>query len=245
MRENIVLKIDEPNHDIVELNADSKLKSLEAIDKMLMSLSLLKHCINEDSLEVQTVSSTLSVSEYSFKNISSALGYDSIVAKKLEERHSEIREANRKIHVLEKELENKAFENITSTEVKDYIESVEDKIRKWWKTFGFCYVKEVKVNGSRIIANFGFSTISDYLEDMENLATEKIAKESWKESKIEDWDINTSNGFEVLNTDRNNKQLKDLFNMIGGQIFKIEVCRNKIREVEVTIRDDSSLRKLF
>lgn len=245
MRENLVLKIDKPNHDIVSLNDDSKLKSLEAIDKMLMSLSLLKSCIEGDSLEMQTISSTLSISEYSFKNISSALGYDSIIAKKMEERYSEIREANRKIHALEKELENKSFENITSVEVKDYIESIENKIRKWWKTFGFCYVKGVKVNGSRIIVNFGFSTISDYLEEIENPATEKRARESWRESKIKDWDISTSDGFEVLNTDRNNKQLKDLFDMIGGQIFKIEICRNRIMEIEVTIRHDSSLRKLF
>lgn len=104
-----------------------------------------------------------------------ALDFDSILQKQSEVRYEEIRQANKRIQRLEKELANKH----PLSGLPNLFKKTQDIINKWWKDEGFSWVNDVKMLGDGSLeVSFGFHLLSrvPFLSENPKSDHEKLQK---------------------------------------------------------------------
>lgn len=249
MRDNIKLTMPEEDLSKVDLTPDDIAYCKKFFDNLGMALHLIKDQILKNNLTVSDRRTYAWSLEHYVSNITKRIGYDSDLAKEKEERSKEIAQANNTIHKLEKELETKAFDSISVQDIKDYISKFKDLLYKWWKEYGFNYIKEVSFSEYSLIVNFGISTDRSSLFD-ENPVTSQENEKIYLEKLMKEWDLENERGnISLLNTDRNINKLKGLFLSVGGQIREIETVSYhksglQIRYIKVSFKDDLLLKKV-
>lgn len=251
MRDNIKLTMPEEDLSKVDLTPDDIAFCKKNLDNLGMVFGLIRDSILKNQLTVDDRRTYSSVLESYVSNITNRIGYDSDIKKEKEGRYKEIANANNTIYRLEKELESKAFNNISIQDIKDYISKFKDLLHDWWKKNGFNYIKDVYLSESSLTVQFGisshcFSTLFD-----ENPVTSQENKKVYLEKIMKEWDLENNRGdIELLNTDRNINKLKELFASVGGEIRGIDSVAFykgglQIREIKVLFKNDILLKEIM
>jgi hypothetical protein len=81
----------------------------------------------------------LSLSEHYVSDFLTAMGYDGILKKESDKRHSEIRSLNDQNRLLRKQL----GEKVTNEDFRERAKNITKNIREWWNIYGFGYTSEV------------------------------------------------------------------------------------------------------
>ena len=212
----------------VILSQDEQKAVLKNINKMMSSLGFLRELTKDNNLVNNNVWSCLGINEHLIADISKSLGYDSIIAKEIEERHKEIRDANTRIRELEQEI----GQGVSSDAVVGALRLYEDIFRAWYKTEGFDYVScgyyQTGITGE-------FSARMDFCEECE-YPNNDVYLAMWKENsgaqkKSDDgWDIRKGQfeSGEMLDTENNKAKVTNLISTAfpNARINSFEARRN-------------------
>lgn len=123
---------------IIVLNADQKATFLKTTKDMFFAVKQLHEWVQDDSLTEDMAGILPNLIEGHFCDIAKQLDFQSVLTKEKEERHKQIREANRRIHDLERQLgEMKALDGLPH-QLKHLANTVSD----WWDKYGFHHVSD-------------------------------------------------------------------------------------------------------
>lgn len=194
---------------IINLSEDSKVVCLKSLKDINGQLGFMFDLIKKNGLTEEMRDTLCGLFEFSMSDISKHVGYNGESARKVEERHAQIREANQKIRELEKKI---GSEDLTE-KLPAQIKYLADLIEKWWDIDGFNYIKEIFVRpyGS-IEVNFGFSFNEFRSMYSDKPVTVKEAFKAWIE-EVENKGFKLykeRHDIELLDNDENRKLVTDL-----------------------------------
>lgn len=192
----------------VEISANDK----EAVKKELTHLIHAAHSllddIKKDQLRPENAGMMVSLLESYQVDVGKLLGYETELAKQREERFVEIREKNKEIDELQKQLaSNKPIDGL-----QEQLRHLYDIVNKWWSEEGFyhisdyryyalghvglkfCFMMDYKYSRQRDPEN-GTMNREEYLEYLKKQGYEPVYSEG--------------NGMFLLDTEANRKVLKD------------------------------------
>jgi hypothetical protein len=197
------------DENIIKLNIDSKEVCLKALKDMNGQIGFFYDLIKKDQLTEEMRDNLSSLFEYSMSDLSKQTGYDSNSAKKVEEKHAEIRNLNLKI----RELEEKLGSDDITDKVSAQIKHLTDLVEKWWDIDGFKYIREIFVRpyGTlEITFGFSFNDFSSSYSDKPITVKEK--HKSWIEEVQERGFrlINSNRDVNLIDDDHNRKLLAEL-----------------------------------
>lgn len=242
------------NNKAIMLNEDDKEVCLKALKEINSQLGFMYQLIQEDALSEDMRDTLSSLFEYRMSDIAKKTGYDSLSAKVLEEKHKAIREANTKIHELERKL---GSEDLTD-KIKEQIKYLTDLVDKWWDIEGFNYIREMffrKYGSLEIELGFSFEDFSARYSDKPITAKEK--HKSWIEEVQErGFKIDKYKGYGSMLVDcESNRQM--LIDMIKNRFPSAEILQFEnynvsrknselfqIRGLRILIRDVKDIKNL-
>ncbi|KLU74218.1 hypothetical protein [Clostridium botulinum] len=208
---------------IIKLDVDSKEVCLKALKDINSNLGFMFELIQKDTLSEEMRDTLSKLFEYRMADISKKTGYDSLSAKVLDEKHKAIREANTKIHELERKL---GSEDLTD-KIKEQIKYLTGLVDKWWDIEGFNYIKEIffRKYGS-LEVNLGFS-FTDFSASRysDKPITAKEEHKSWIEEVVErGFKIEKCKGYGFVLIDcESNRQM--LIDMIKNRFPSAEILQ--------------------
>ncbi|WCK57120.1 hypothetical protein PP175_28435 (plasmid) [Aneurinibacillus sp. Ricciae_BoGa-3] len=136
------------------LNADDKAVALKTLKDTYFAVKQMYEWLQKDTLPVELSHTMSQTVEYQMSELSKLIGFDSLSAKNVEEKHAEIRKANQRIRALEAQLGNKNPVEGLSEQLK----SLSELVNQWWRVDGFNYVKELAfTNYGKLEVEFGIS----------------------------------------------------------------------------------------
>lgn len=140
----------------MELTDDKKHILSESLKKVSLYASIIQEKLMDDKwneIDMEKLSRLLE--SYTVESLN-ALDFDSILVKQSDARYEEIRQANKRIQRLEKELADKH----PLSGLSNLFKKSQDTLSKWWKEEGFSLVEDMKMlrNGS-LEVSFGFHLI--------------------------------------------------------------------------------------
>ncbi|WP_049827411.1 hypothetical protein [Paenibacillus maysiensis] len=194
----------------IVLNPDEKAVALKSTKDLFFAVKQLHDWINTDSLSQEMAGILPSLIESHFTDVAKVLDYSSKLTKEKEERHQEIRKANARIHVLEKQLgEQKPIDGLA--EQLEYLSRV---ISDWWNEHGFHHVSDASFTRSGIYAA-KFSFMLEYLSTFSKTpeTDKKNHKQRLQELIEEGWDIIFEDGRrspKLIDNDNNRSMLVEL-----------------------------------
>lgn len=221
---------------IVKLDADSKEVCLKALKDINDQLGFMYQLIKEDKLNEEMRDTLSNLFEHSMADIAKKTGYDSLSAKVLEEKHKAVREANTKIHELERKL---GSEDLTD-KIKEQIKYLTDLVDKWWDIEGFNFIREMyfrKYGSVEIELGFSFMDFSTRYSDKPITAKEK--HKSWIEEVQErGFKIESRKGDGAMLVDcENNRQM--LIDMIKNRFPSVKILQ--FENYNVSRKNDNEL----
>lgn len=243
------------NNKTIILNEDDKEVCLKALKEINSQLGFMYELIQENTLSEDMRDTLSGLFEYRMADIAKKTGYDSLSAKVLEEKHKAIREANNKIHELEKKLGSEDLTDKIEAQIK-YLTNLVDK---WWDIEGFNYIREMnfrKYGMLEIELGFSFNDFSSRYSDKPITSKEK--HKSWiEEVKERGFKIVTrkGDGAMLIDCDDNRKMLIDMIKnrFPSAEILQFEnynVSRKngseffEIRGLKILIRDIREIKNL-
>lgn len=119
----------------VSLSVEERKKATSLIAQMMSSLDCLRNYVTEGNLINDNVATHLGLDESYHRELSSILGYDSILAKENAARYVEIKKANCRI----RELENQLGVTVSADAVCGALQLYHDIFRAWYSNEGFRY----------------------------------------------------------------------------------------------------------
>lgn len=126
------------DEEYIKFNEDEKEVCLKELKDLYNSTGTLFEYIKKDTLTEEMKEILFSLMEFHISNVSKSLNLESESAKKIEERHREIREANMKIYRLEQQIGNTySVENI-----KQQLKYINNIISEWWDLEGFHHISD-------------------------------------------------------------------------------------------------------
>lgn len=188
------------NNERIQLNQDDKEVCVKTLKDTYFAVKQLHDLVVADKLNEQMKETVPQLIEYHMANVSKILGFDSVSAKKVEEKHAEIRKANEKI----RELEQKIASDNPIEGLKEQLENLSKLFQRWWRTDGFGYVKEMRFTQyGRFEAELGisFSRFSSLFS--KKPASERMSQKEWEASLVEQ-------GYKIYQNERGgDKELMD------------------------------------
>lgn len=124
---------------LVVLNEDQKAVALKELQELHSVTKHLYASVSKEELTLDMRRVLCSLCESHVGKASVVLGYDSDLAKELEERFADIRTANMRIHELERQLGCCDITNVLPQKIK----SLSRSIRDWWRKEGFGHVSNI------------------------------------------------------------------------------------------------------
>jgi hypothetical protein len=169
------------NNKLIQLNQDDKEVCLKTLKDTYFAVKQLHDLVGADKLNEQMKETVPQLVEYHMANVSKILGFDSMSAKKVEEKHAEIRKANQTI----RELEAKLGSNNPIEGLKEQLKELSDAFKSWWRSDGFGYVKEAKFTEyGRFEAELGISFHRSSIFSKKP-ASERLSQKEWEASLVE------------------------------------------------------------
>lgn len=125
----------------------------EARESMFALKTLADTTASDPEVSLELAFNILWVTESRVAELCKLLGLELDSAKEREERYAKLREANMRVHNLERLLGQAAGPDV----VKQGVNVMIDKLRAWWETHGMGYTSEAHVTGSGLSAKFSCS----------------------------------------------------------------------------------------
>ncbi|PLS18874.1 hypothetical protein CVD28_00290 [Bacillus sp. M6-12] len=239
---------------IISFTDDQKEVCIKTLKDTYFAVKQLHDLISVDKLNESMRETIPQLVEYHMAEISKIIGFDSASAKKVEEKHAEIRKANETI----RELEKKIASNNPIEGLKEQLEHYASLFQRWWRADGFGYVKEMRFTQyGRFEAELGISFHRSSIFSKKP-ASERQSKKEWLESlKEQGYKIyeNERGGDKELIDCPENKEL--LINLIeqrfpsafiegwrNQRIYEAEGHVYEIHEFKVDISDLQDLKAL-
>lgn len=124
------------NHTPVDISADDLKSAQKIIVETISQLQFFQHELKQPPVTVSTLSTHLGLLEYAVSDLCNHLHYkDSVLAKEIENRHKEIREANIRIHELTEQL----GAGITADALNGALRRFEHILIAWYEAVGWEY----------------------------------------------------------------------------------------------------------
>ncbi|PWW06314.1 hypothetical protein DFQ01_103216 [Paenibacillus cellulosilyticus] len=233
------------NEKLLVLSDDKKAVCLKSIKDLFFAAKQLHDWLDKDELTQEMSGILPSLIESHFSEIAKALNYESVLTKEKTERHQQIRKANERIRVLEKQLgEGKPIDGL-----KEQLKYLADIVSKWWDVYGFHHVSdEVFSEHGHYKARFCFMLdhISMYSDTPET--DKKNAKDRINQLIEEGYDIVFENGDRHPRLIDNDNNRTRVVNLIQSRFPSAKVWTTKnhyddrngvyfFRDVEVYIYD--------
>jgi len=125
---------------LVILNEDQKAVALKELQELYSAAAHLYETVKKGELSLEMRRVLCSLCESYTGKVSTVLGYDSDLARELEERFADIRTANMRIHELERQLGCCDITNVLPQKLK----ALSKSIRDWWRKEGFGHVSDIR-----------------------------------------------------------------------------------------------------
>lgn len=217
---------------VVDENGDLAKKLKKIYNELTLNLGFCYEQLTKGELTEGMKETHLYLAEHYMIDFLKEVNYDSILAKRSEERHKEIRSLNDENRELRKQLGDK----VTNEDAREKMKNINDSFKKWWNIYGFGHTSELYFSsyGNVCVKLSGRITDSYYSE-------ERISEEE----KI---DILKKAGFtiiddesEVLASEKNMKLIKTLLQnkYPSAEIIKFSTdCRRekeRFRDIEISI----------
>lgn len=129
----------ENQEKVVILNADQKAVALKGLKDLFFAAQQMHEWLSKDTLTEEMKGTLISLSESYISDVAKATDYESNLAKEKEKRYAEIRNANTRIHDLERQIADmKPIDGL-----KEQLAGLTRKIDEWWDELGFNYISEM------------------------------------------------------------------------------------------------------
>lgn|GEM_PF-1668084 len=145
----------------VALTPDQKAVAIKVAKNLVHGASYIYEMVETDTLTVEMRDNMCSLLDHYTKEICEPLGYASAAAQRIEEKHSEIRKLNGKIHELERQLGEAA----PIDTVPKLLQNLKDVVDEWWKKAGMGYIFDFQYNPYGSV-NLKFSFSFDHILSM-------------------------------------------------------------------------------
>lgn len=194
------------NETIAEFDADTKESLLKSTKDLFFAAKQLHEWVRDNQLNVEMKSTLASLIESHFVDVSKLTGYESHLAKEHERRFVDIRNANGRIHELEKMLGSaKPIDGL-----KEQLRGLYDIIRDWWNEEGFHHISELQfTEGGHVKLQFNF--MLDFFSSMSD------KPDSERKSRAEHVEGLRERGFDIRNVD--GEKLKVIDNAINRSLL--------------------------
>lgn len=220
---------------VVDDNGELAKKLKKIYNDLNFNLSFCYEQLTKGKLTEGMKETHLYLAEHYMIDFLSEVNYDSILSKKKEEIHKEIRNLNEENRELRRQLGDK----VTNEDAREKMKNISDSFKKWWNIDGFGHTSDihftcyggVEVNLSGRITNSYYS--------------EKRIKAKDKAEIIKQYGftISDDDGYEILVTDNNtellNKFLKSKYP--SAEIIEFNTVfwsgKNRYRDIKVLIRN--------
>lgn len=232
------------NPTIVEDNSGELAKQLKKIyGNINLNLGFCYEQLKEGKLTEGMKESHLFLAESYMIDFLKAVNYDSILAKKNEERYKEIRSLNAENRELRKQLGDK----VSNEDVREKIKSLHDSFKYWWNVEGFGHCRDECFNE----AGYFKATLSGMISEAYRARGTEDETEEKKMEKLRNYgfEISDDDGKYVVDSE-NNRQL--LLQLIKSKYPSVSIFdyrsyygrkgRNVIREVNIYIDNLNELK---
>lgn len=182
---------------LVTLNADDKQVGLKALSDLYNTTGELFNELKKDKLTEEMKDTLLSLVESYTSQASKLLKFDSQAAARLDERFSDVRNANNRIHELEKKLTN----NTQVNGLKELLYEMHNALYKWWGRQGFNLVTDDEFGGYGYKGRFCLDT-----HFLSFVSTRPVTEKAEHKSKLERM---IEEGFEFTDEGRKDYVLLD------------------------------------
>lgn len=215
--------------ELLDLSEGEKEKVLELTGKILDSVDFCRQMIADGKADLESVGTMMGLFESYFSELAPLVKYESALRVEREKRYEAIREANHRIHELEKSVGTQFAQNPEA--VSAALRHYENVFAAWYQSKGFHYASEKTVSAYMI--RYSFSP--EVHGDAENcrLTSEKELFRMMRDKnggifgENTVWDLaEGSYRSEVLDTDKNRKLFVKLLNEAFPSAYVDQfVCR--------------------
>ena len=147
----------------VVLDEDQKELATKAIGSAIFSLKTMYDCISKDQLLTGSLAtSVMQNCEFSMRDLATILQIETDSKTAIEERFSQIRTANLRIHELEKLLGSQSSEKTFQFQIKEKIA----RLKSWWRVAGLGYISDVSLTEYGMEAEFSCHLSGDFSPQM-------------------------------------------------------------------------------
>lgn len=162
----------------ITLNPDQQAVTLKTLKDIQHAMATLAGQVqrHNGTLNAELAQNVLCVTEYSLADLSKLLGIASQTAQDIEKRHAALRQANQRIHELERQLGAAQAPDMTQASLKNLAERVE----AWWRQEGFGHISSVHFDKYGCEIDFCCSLFGDfYVVDSPTPVSDKERYRLW------------------------------------------------------------------
>lgn len=234
----------------IKLNPDNALVAVKKVRDTQSALSTISEGIaSKDGLDAGLARNVMFVCEHYMKELGALLGVETDSARDIAQRNALLREANTKVHELEKKLGAAQ----SPEDVQAGIKHLADRVSKWWRYEGFGHVSEFEFGSygaSMKLSCHLFGTFR--LIDSPTPLSDKEAKAKWYEHLAAQGIVLTKNRGEmaVVDCDQTRATLRKLLaeRMPSARIQSFENQGGEdvvmLRQVKIFVREIGELANL-
>lgn len=202
----------EDSDDERVLDADQQAVAQRELREMIFGLShLLKTVTENGTMHVGTTRAVFSVAESRLVDIAKLVGIEIHTQVEQEDRYARLRAANIRIRDLERQL----GAAVTPDVIQMGVQSVCDRLNKWWDQRGFGYIGDLRMTQyGHIEANFSCMLTGTWaLTGSKTPISDKEAKALWIASLAERGFVLTDDDGDpaILDCDQSRQALRELF----------------------------------
>ncbi len=238
----------------MQLTEDQVAVASKTIKDTHFYLSELLNNIKKDDIDADYLTTLLSGIELHMAEVAKATGISTNTLRDIDSRFEQIREANKKIHQLEKQLGERAEIN----SLGHAIELLENKMRYWWATEGLGHVSELSLKNRCAFVNLSAHLFGSHSSCFSKTpVSDKEQHRLWLHALIDRGFIltNTSEDrhqkAEFVDCDQNRVALGNLFSdrLPSSQIINISNHMNRsgqfiMIDIQIIVRDLSDIHNL-
>lgn len=225
----------------VVLTADQRAVALRELAKTALLVKTVHEHITAGSLTDGFTAVALGLLEHQVQDLSKVTGVPCVSAAEVEQRYAELRNANNRVHELEKQLGSAG----ATVDIKHVVAHYSTLVRDWWQRDGMGYVAEFKFGqygALELVLSGSVMPPGRYMSDTPE--TDKLTEAQWLEGlRSKGFVFHQEGGRETALTDC--PQTRDALDallsvMPSAKVRKIESTRGRtgqfsIRSIEVLV----------
>lgn len=229
----------------INLNPDDKAVAMRTIRELFGSLGHIHEALKGGTgLNVEMATNILKLGEFHLADLGKILAIETDSALERERRNADLRNANLRVHELQKQLGNAQAPELTQLSLK----ALSRHLRAWWTQHGFGHVSEIQFGEHSCRATFSCHLFGDRkIVNSSTPVSDELNEKAWHEELVQRGFVLNAEGREISlrDCDQNRSALNGFFekSMPSATVFKHENVRQALsgiyvlRSVDVTIRD--------